>query len=150
MPDRCSARTLQTVQAIDPAVRSVLDGLPVGIRTRLLDMRRLIFETAQGTGGVGEMCETLKWGDPAYLPQAPRIGTTIRMNALRGSAEQYALFFNCRTTLVETFRELYPAELRFDGKRAILFNVQDEIPAPAVGHCIALALTYHLTSRAGR
>jgi hypothetical protein len=46
---------------------------------------------------------------------------------------------------VATFRELYPRELRYGGNRSILLNAEDEIPEPALRHC--LALTYHLNKR---
>ena len=87
---------MPTVRPIDPAVKSVLASLPVVLRTRLLELRTLIFRTAQATPGVGALRETLKWRGPAYLPQASRIGTTVRINALRGAAEHYACSFIVR------------------------------------------------------
>lgn len=57
--------------------------------------------------------------------------------------DQYALYFHCKTRLVETFRELYGDTLRFEGNRAIVFNMQDPLPLEILKHCILLALTYH-------
>jgi hypothetical protein len=56
------------------------------------------------------------------------------------------VYFHCQTNLVETFRELYP-ELRYSGNRAILLDAKEKLPEAALGHCVALALTYHLRKR---
>jgi len=54
------------------------------------------------------------------------------------------VYFHCQTNLVATFRELYPEEFNFGGNRSILLNAGDKIDEPALRHCLALALTYHL------
>jgi len=66
---------------------------------------------------------------------------------VKSAANQYAVYFHCQTDLVATFRELYPKELSYDGNRSILLNAEDHIPEPALRHCVALALTYHLNRR---
>jgi hypothetical protein len=60
------------------------------------------------------------------------------------------MYFNCRTTLVETFRALFPDELRFEGQRAIIFKASERIPKDAVAFCVAAALTYHRTGKTRR
>lgn len=132
----------------NPSVAAAFAAFPDALRPRLLALRDLILETARATRGVGAIAETLKWGEPAYLPKAPRVGTTLRINALKGSRDRYAIYFNCRTSLVESFRELYPDRFSFLGNRAIVFAIGDRLPRQALRHCIALALTYHLDSRA--
>ena len=74
----------------------------------MLLLRELIFATAAATPGVGALEETLKWGEPAYLTSATRSGSTIRLAWKPARPEQYAMFFNCQTTLVDTFRTLFP------------------------------------------
>jgi len=69
---------------------------------------------------------------------------------VKSTAGQYAIFFHCQTDLVATFRELYPSELRYGGNRSILLDAADEPPEPALRHCVALALTYHLSRRKAR
>jgi hypothetical protein len=66
---------------------------------------------------------------------------------VKAAADQYAIYFHCQTDLVETFRELYPCELRYGGNRSILLDARYELPEPALRHCVALALTYHLRKR---
>jgi hypothetical protein len=130
----------------DPAVEAAFDAYPKPLRARLLALRRLIFDTARTVEGVGPLQETLKWGQPSYLTSQTKSGSTIRIDRMK-SANQYAIYFHCQTNLVETFRELYPAELRYGGNRSIILNADDEVPEPALRHCVALALTYHLNKR---
>ena len=127
----------------DPSVEAAFQRYPPPLRKALLDLRRLIFAVAAETAGVGTLVETLKWGQPAYLTERPRTGSTIRIDGLKGRPDGYALFFHCQTTLVPTFRELYPELFDFDGKRALHFTLADKLPEAALKHCIALALTYH-------
>ena len=59
----------------------------------------------------------------------------------------YALYFNCQTTLLDTFRSWFPDELRYEGNRAIVFAVGETVPRELVKECIVAALTYHRRPR---
>jgi Domain of unknown function (DU1801) len=131
----------------DPAVDAVFGAHPGPIRTKLLALRRLILDTAETTSGVGRLEETLKWGQPSYLTAETKSGSTIRIDQVKSAANQYAVYFHCQTDLVATFRELYPEEFSYGGNRSILLNAADKIDEPALRHCLALALTYHLNKR---
>jgi hypothetical protein len=131
----------------DPAVDAVFSAYPKPLRTKLLALRRLIFDTAKTTEGVGRLEETLKWGQPSYLTPETKSGSTIRIDRVKSTANRYAVYFHCQTDLVATFRELYLGELSFDGNRSIVLNAEDKIPEAALRHCLALALTYHLNKR---
>jgi hypothetical protein len=132
------------------AVEAVFGAYPSPVKSKLLALRRLIFDTAKTTSGVGPLEEALKWGQPSYLTTASKSGSTIRIDQVKAEAGQYAVYFHCQTDLVETFRELYP-ELRYSGNRAILLDAGEKIPEAALRHCVALALTYHARKRkAGR
>ena len=121
---------------------------PEGPREKLLSLRRLIFDVAATTAGVGELTETLKWGQPSYLTDQTGSGSPVRLDRVRSSPGRTALYFHCQTNLVATFRELYPDKLRFEGDRAIVFDAEEAVRGPALRHCLSLALTYHL--RKGR
>lgn len=114
---------------------------PPSVRERLLELRRLVFDTAAATDGVGPLEETLKWNEPAYLNPA---GTTVRINAQKGADNQIGLYVHCQTDLAERFRQLYGEQLRIDGNRAILFDADKPLPRDALRHCIAMALTYRM------
>ena len=131
----------------DPRVASLYKAYPAAVRTKLMALRELLLDTAAKTAGVGRLTETLKWGQPSYLTSETRSGSTIRIDRLKTDAASYAVFFHCQTDLVETFRELYPTELRYGGNRRILLNAEEEVPEAALRHCVALALTYHSRKR---
>ena len=103
----------------DSAVDSVFKAYPKPLKAKLLALRRLIFDTASATTGVGALEETLKWGQPSYLTTETKSGSTIRIDQVKSAANQYAVYFHCQTDLVETFRELYPTELSYGGNRSI-------------------------------
>jgi len=119
------------------------------IRKRLLCLRQLIYETAVQTPQIGQISETLKWGQPSYAPVKAHIGSSIRLGMLKNAAGQCALFFICHTNLVDQFRERYADVLRFEGNRAIVINAGGALPGEPLKHCIAMALTYHLNKQAG-
>lgn len=127
--------------ARDPRVRAVFDAYPAAVREALDDLRRLILEAAHAADV--ELVETLKWGQPAYLPAQPRVGTTVRIDAVKGSPDRYALYVNCKTTLLDSYRLLYPDDFAFEGQRALVFSTAEPPPDEALRHCVALALTYH-------
>jgi len=124
----------------DPAVGAVFDNYPAEIKHKMMTLRQLILDTASETEGVTALEETLKWGEPSYLTKG---GSTIRIDWKQSRPNEYAMYFNCKSKLIDTFKELYRDALTFDGNRAIVFNVDDEIPANELKHCVALALTYH-------
>jgi hypothetical protein len=131
----------------DCAVAAAFDAHPEPVREALLRLRQHILAAAAQNPGIGDLVETLKWGEPAYLPKMPRIGTTVRINGVKGSRDRYAAYFHCQTTLIRSFKELYGSEFSFEGNRAIVFSLRDEVPEEAFRHCVALALTYHLRDR---
>lgn len=131
----------------NPAVAAVFDAYPSDVRAQLLALRELIFEVAASTPGVGALQETLKWGEPAYLTPHTKSGSTVRIGFKPSQPDQYALYVNCQTTLIDTFRAMFGDEFNFEGNRAVVFQVGDTPPADALALCIAAALTYHLNKR---
>ena len=78
----------------DPAVEEVFRAYPKPLKARLLALRRLIFDTAKTTTGVGALQETLKWGQPSYLTTETKSGSTIRIDRVKSAANQYAVYFH--------------------------------------------------------
>lgn len=131
----------------NPAVAAVFAAYPNKIRKRLLGLRQLIFTIAAETKAIGELEETLKWGQPSYVTAKSKSGSTIRIDQIKSETGHYAIFFHCQTTLVETFRALYPTQFTYGGNRSILFGANDDVPIEELSHCISLALTYHLNQK---
>jgi Domain of unknown function (DU1801) len=131
----------------DIAVAETFARYPIGVRAKLMALRRLIMSTAERTEGVGAVTESLKWGEPAYRADSTRMGSTLRIDWKPAEPGQYAMYFHCKTTLVETFRTLFPGEFHFEGNRAIVFDIDADLPEDAVRVCIAAALTYRADRR---
>ncbi len=125
---------------VDPAVKTVFDNYPDPVKNKMLVLRKLVIETATEIEGISALEETLKWGEPSYLTKN---GSTIRMDWKSKKPEQYAMYFKCTSRLVETFKKLFKNDFDFEGNRAIVFGLEDEIPTKALKNCIKAALTYH-------
>lgn len=128
----------------DPAVEAVFDSYPRDFRVPLLQIRNLIFEVAERTDGVGPIVETLKWSQPSYLTDQTGAGTTVRID--RFGNDRIAILVHCQTTLVETFRELFP-ELEYSRNRAIVIDPTEPLPVALLSVCIEMSLTYKLRKK---
>ena len=140
---------MKAAEAGQGLVEEVIASYPKKVQPRMRRLRKLILSTAASIPEVGPLTETLKWGEPAYLTEKSKSGSTIRMAWKASAPAQYGLYLNCQTTLVDTCRTLFP-ELRFEGNRAVLFDVDEKLPEAAARRCIELALTYHLAKKKGR
>lgn len=125
-------------------IAQVFNQYPQVVRDRLLFLRQLIFNVAENVANTGHITETLKWGEPSYLAKG---GSTIRLGWKSKQPRQYGIYFHCKTTLVETFKELYPGTFCYDGRRAIIFDLTDEVPIEPLKQCILLSLEYHQRKR---
>jgi hypothetical protein len=125
------------------AVAEKFSTYPPNIKQRLLELRKIIFDTAARIEGVGAIQETLKWGEPAYVTAETRSGSAIRIDWKQKKPKQYAMYFNCQTNLVETFRTIFVEDFNFEGNRALVFDEADVIPEAALELCVSAALTYH-------
>ncbi len=128
-------------------VEQVFSDYPDHVRPELMCLRQLVFDTAAEIEGVGKLEETLKWGEPSFLTSETKSGSTIRIDWKPRAADSYAMYFICHTNLVNTFREIYPDQLTFEGNRSIVFRLGEEYPVEAVKHCVSMALTYHLDKK---
>jgi len=120
---------------------------PETARQCLMDLRRHIFDVAATTNGVGTLTEELKWGQPAYLTKETQSGTTIRLG-YKAAMPRHAFFYvHCQTTLLESYRAMFPDAFLYEGNRAVGINLTDELTETPVDLCLQMALTYHLSKR---
>lgn len=123
-----------------PEVEQVFHQYPEVVREKMEYLRCLILEVASETEGITQLEETLKWGEPSYLTKQ---GSTIRIDWKKKQPAQYAIYFKCTSKLVSTFRKLYQDLLTFEGNRAIIFQLHDQLPVIELKHCICAGLRYH-------
>ncbi|EJG0635977.1 DUF1801 domain-containing protein [Vibrio parahaemolyticus] len=124
---------------MDKVIKDRFDEYPDNARVRLEELRNLVFQVASELE-LGEVDETLKWGEPSY---SVKTGSPLRMDWKLKSPSSYYLFFNCQTKLIDTFRELYSDELVFQGNRGIVLSLSKPLPETVIKSCLELALTYH-------
>ena len=115
----------------------------------MLALRELVLQTAAQTPGVGEIEETLKWREPAYVT-LNKTGSTVRIDWKPKAPAQYAVYFNCQTHLVESFRQMFPNDFRFEGNRALVLDLKQRLPVDSLSLCMAASFTYHLNRSCGR
>ena len=124
----------------NPEVELVFNKYPGSVRKKILNLRRLIIETANEIEEIANMEETLKWGEPSYLVKN---GSTLRIDWKKKEPDQYAIYFKCTSKLVPTFKMVYKDKFKYEGNRAIIFHLNDKIPEVELKNCITVALTYH-------
>lgn len=123
---------------MQPNVTIKFASYPENVAILLKKLRDLIYQVASQEG-IADLTETVKWGEPSYVSP---IGSTLRFDWKAKAPHQYCLYFNCNTSLVETFKEIYGDIFTFEGKRAIVFKLDDTLPIEALSHCIAMTLRY--------
>ena len=121
-------------------VADVTADYPADAKAVFSKVRQLVLDVAKDTVGVDKTEETLKWGEPSYLAEG---GSTVRMKWSDKNPEQFSLYFNCNSILVETFKELYLDEFEYDGNRAMSFSIDKPVPEDALKHCLSMAMQYH-------
>lgn len=133
-------RTKQFEIKTDPRVEEVFANYPDSVREKMQLLRELVLETAQETVGINRIEETLKWGEPSFLTKN---GSTLRMDWKEKRPNEYALYFQCSSRLVDTFRLVFSHQFQYEGKRAIVFQLSQQIPESELKECIKATLTYH-------
>ena len=123
---------------MDEVVKNRFEEYPEKVRLRLEELRTLILKIASDLE-LGEVEESLKWSEHSY---SVKTGSPIRTDWKLKSPNQYYLFFNCQTKLIDTFRELHNDTLEFQGNRAIVLSLSSSLPEAEIKNCLELALTY--------
>ena len=124
----------------DKRVNEVFANYPDFVRDKMQFLRELVIETAEETEGVTKLEETLKWGEPSFVTKN---GSTLRMDWKEKSPDQYAMYFQCTSRLVNTFRLVFNHRFQYEGKRAIVFKLNQKVPEMELKSCIKASLTYH-------
>ncbi len=120
------------------AIEQRLSVYPELAKQKFMEVRALILSVAE-VNQLGPIEETLKWGQPSYLCKS---GSTIRLDWSKGNPLTLDVFFNCKTILVETFKEVFADELHYRGNRVVELPLNQ--PTPVVFEsCILMALNYH-------
>ena len=124
----------------DPSVAEKFSSYPAHIQPKMEHLRNLIIDTAQSIETIDQLEETLKWGEPSFLTKH---GSTIRIDWKSKTPEQYAIYFKCTSQLVPSFKVVFEDTFQYEGTRAIVFQLEENVPEEELKKCIAAGLTYH-------
>ncbi|MDQ2179200.1 DUF1801 domain-containing protein [Marinifilum sp. D714] len=123
-----------------PDVDTVFTNYPEFVRDKMQALRELVIETAKATAGISILEETLKWGEPSFVTKE---GSTLRIDWKERAPNQYEMYFQCTSRLVDTFRLVFDHTFQYEGKRAIVFQLNQQIPVDELKDCIRASLLYH-------
>ena len=123
----------------DPLIYSLKEVYPADILSRYDEFRTLVFELANKISELKWLEESVKWGELSFRSN---IGSPFRFGWSSKSPNQFGIYFVCTTTLIETFKKLYPDFFHFDANRGLIFNADEAFPKEPFSHCIELALRY--------
>lgn len=132
---------------VDDCIKSIINTYPSEAQNKFNQIRELVFKVAESNPAIGRINETVKWGEPAYLAEKKRVGTTVRIAWKQKHEKFIGIYLNCKTTLVENIATLFPNDFLILGNRGLLIKLDDEIPYDAIHFCIEMSLTYHLKKR---
>lgn len=153
-------------------IAAVFQSHPPAIQKRLLALRELIFATARASSEIGEIEETLKWGQASYLTPQTKSGTTVRLDYIAPDAVSpdgaCGIYVHCQTNLVSGYRRRQKERARtnaaadhsanngrvepliFEGTRCVRVSLKGSLPKLELREFFTLALTYHLRKKARR
>ncbi len=124
----------------DPKVHEVFKSYPDFVQNKMYFLRALIIETAKEIPEITALEETLKWGEPSFLTKT---GSTLRIDWKAKTPNQYQMYFKCTSRLVETFKLVFGDLFEYEKNRAIVFQLDQEIPIAELKKCIKATLMYH-------
>lgn len=124
----------------NPKVDEIFTNYPDFVKDKMQQLRELVIETTEEIEGISNLEETLKWGEPSFVTKN---GSTLRMDWKEKTPNQYAMYFQCTSRLVDTFRLVFGNKFQYEGNRAIIFQINQKIPKEALKECIKATLNYH-------
>ncbi len=126
----------------NPEIKKVYERFPREMKTKVLELREIIFEVAKNNDKIGKVTETLKWGEPVYQRDRSKYGSPIKINYKKTMENHISISVISTTNLIEKFKELYPKAFQFNGNREIIINTNRKLPKKEIYHCVELALTH--------
>jgi len=123
---------------MDSSLQNKFESYPEAAKVKLLTIRAAIFDVA-AEESLGDIVESLKWNEPSYLSKS---GSAIRMDWKPRSPNTISVYFNCKTSLIDTFKEIYSDTFVFVGNREMIFQITDELSMQELKACFSMALRY--------
>ncbi len=123
-----------------PEFEAKMESYPDFVRDKLKYLRTLVIQTAKEIPEITVLEETVKWKEPSFVTKT---GSTLRIDWKPKTPNQYQMYFKCTSKLVETFKLVFGNLFEYEKNRAIIFQLDQEIPTEIVKKCIKATLLYH-------
>ncbi len=124
-------------------INNKLAAYPEILAVRLGVVRKLIQNIAARDKAIGEIEESLKWGQISFAARNPKSGTPMRIDG-DADAGTCSLFVPCSSNLIEDFRTLHPNMFDYYGNREVRMDLSEPLPITELSLFIAAALRYYL------
>jgi hypothetical protein len=128
-------------------LQAAIASYPDAVQQQVFRLRAEILAVAASSEGVGELLETLKWGELSFVTEQSKSGSTLRVAWQAKQPEYLGLYVNCKTSLVDSYQTLFPGLFVYQKQRALLLPLDQAWPLAELRICIAMALRYHLDKR---
>lgn len=112
------------------------------LTNHLDQVRAMIMRIAQETNGIGEIVESIKWGQASFATAHPKSGTPVRIGD-NVEAGTYSVYISCSTSLISDFRDTHPDMFDYYGNREIRFDLKTPLPKRELFIFLSAALTYY-------
>lgn len=132
-------------RTMNKEVETKYKGYPLAVKQDLLVLRKLILDVAKNDKDIDFIDEALKWGEPSFLTKSS--GCTLRIDWKEKSPGNISLFVNCRSRLIEMFKELYPNDFEYIGNREVRLPLKGKYPKAKLKKCIELVFKYNLIKK---
>ncbi|MBO6792556.1 MAG: hypothetical protein JJ895_01505 [Balneolaceae bacterium] len=120
-------------------IKPIIERYPDNVKTRFIEFKELLLNTASALEDVTKIDEDIKWGEPSYMSN---IGSPVRFGWSEKRSDQFRIHFICSTNLVETFHRVYPDLFLFDGNRGLIFDPDKSLESEPLNNCLKMALRY--------
>jgi hypothetical protein len=126
----------------NPEIKKVYERFPKEMKTKVLEVREIIFEVGKNNEKITKITETLKWGEPTYQRDRSKYGSPIKINYKKTMENHFSISVISSTNLIQKIKELYPKAFEFNGDREIIINANKKLPKNEIYKFIELALTH--------
>ena len=115
---------------------------PDAAQSHALAIRTTCWQVADAAR-TGALTESLKWGQPAWRPVKPRMGSTLRLSWNATTPHRLDLFVDCKTDLAARITARCPDAFDSDGRRRLSVATDLPLPMDALRQLAQLTFTYH-------
>ncbi len=134
------------MQMTPPDILARIENWPANAQKHFARTRCIVHDIAE-TADIGALDEALKWGQPAWRPKRPRVGSTLRVDWSPTTPDRLLAFVDCKTDLAQQMDTRFPGQFHNDGRRALGFALNTPLDEDAVWQLAHLTLTYHRAKR---